>query len=498
MQNKLLQSYRNTVAIKIICIGIFFLLCIPFVYGENKKINQNNMEMLLSDSIFLVLRKNRNIKSAYLDRVAQKYDLEVAEAKFKPILNIDLSTQYSSIRDAENKTSSITESASAKVTQNIQTGGQFVFAWTGSGEQKRQPSRQDSYGNSFGINFTQPLLKGGGFDIATASVDIARFNEQINILSLKSTIMDTVTSAIFAYRSFLQAKRQLEISRQAVERAKKLLEINKALIASGRMATVDIIQAEADLAGREFAILTVQNNLDAARLSLIKLLDIGKDTQIAPVEEKEIELLNPDIALCRALAFANRPDYLQTYLQLQIAEKNLLLAKNNRLWSLSLNTAYNLSSSDNAIGKAWDFGKKDWNVGFKLNIPIGDLTINQTYITAKINMEKAKIRLDELRETIEVDVINALREVSKALKQLELAKKLRELAEKKLDAEMEKLKVGLSSNFQIITFQNDLTNAQNSELDAVIAYLNALTSLDKTIGTTLDTWKIELNRKEEQ
>ncbi|WP_333655552.1 TolC family protein [Dissulfurispira sp.] len=149
----------------------------------------------------------------------------------------------------------------------------------------------------------------------------------MNILSLKSTVIDTVTSTIFEYRRFMQAKRQLEISKHALERAKELLEINKALIATGRMPKMEIIQAEAEVANREFAVLTAEKNFEAARLSLIKVLDIDKNTPIIPVEETDIKLFRPDITLCETLALKNRADYLQTNLQLQIAERNLLVAK---------------------------------------------------------------------------------------------------------------------------------------------------------------------------
>lgn len=135
------------------------------------------VEMALADSVFLALRKNRTIKSDYLDRASQKFDLEVAEAKFRPVLNIDLSTQYTSTRDIGSKSASVSGSASAKVTQNVPTGGQFVFTWANTEERSIQPSRENSYTTSFGITFTQPFLKGGGFETATASVDIARLTE---------------------------------------------------------------------------------------------------------------------------------------------------------------------------------------------------------------------------------------------------------------------------------------------------------------------------------
>ena len=43
------------------------------------------------------------------------------------------------------------------------------------------------------------------------------------------------------------------------------------------------------------------------------------------------------------------------------------------------------------------------------------------------------------------------------------------------------------------SFETSLRGAANQELTASIAYLNALTTLDQQLGTTIDTWKISLN-----
>lgn len=43
------------------------------------------------------------------------------------------------------------------------------------------------------LNFLQPLLRGGGIETNTASIKIANATDQFNILSLKSTLIDTVT-----------------------------------------------------------------------------------------------------------------------------------------------------------------------------------------------------------------------------------------------------------------------------------------------------------------
>jgi outer membrane protein TolC len=54
--------------------------------------------------------------------------------------------------------------------------------------------------------------------------------------------------------------------------------------------------------------------------------------------------------------------------------------------------------------------------------------------------------------------------------------------------------LGRGEIFQVVTFQNNLVEARNRELTAIIAYLNALTGLDQTVGTTLDTWNVTIER----
>jgi outer membrane protein TolC len=62
----------------------------------------------------------------------------------------------------------------------------------------------------------------------------------------------------------------------------------------------------------------------------------------------------------------------------------------------------------------------------------------------------------------------------------------RELAQKKLEAEEEKFKVGLSTNYFILQYQRDLANAQIMELRAVVDYNISLANLSRVQGTGLE------------
>lgn len=78
-------------------------------------------------------------------------------------------------------------------------------------------------------------------------------------------------------------------------------------------------------------------------------------------------------------------------------------------------------------------------------------------------------------------------------RQFEATQRARALAARALDLTRQKLEAGRSSNFEVLSFQADLRAADTQALTATIAYLNALTSLDQQLGTTLDTWRIALN-----
>ena len=51
-------------------------------------LSQQNTDLTLGDAVYLGLRNNRSIRSAYLQRIAQKFDLRVSEDLFNPKLLI--------------------------------------------------------------------------------------------------------------------------------------------------------------------------------------------------------------------------------------------------------------------------------------------------------------------------------------------------------------------------------------------------------------------------
>ena len=242
----------------------------------------SDADLSLADAIALAMRNNRRLVNGRLARATQRFALAVAEDKFKPDFNIGSFQRFETegggwARDDRG--------ATVGATLRLPTGASIdlVNAVAGGG------FGAQGYDNSLTLRFTQPWLKGGGIRVNTASVRIARAIERISALVFERTIGDVATAVVVAYRNLLQAEQRLGISARSLRRAQDLLATNRALIQAGRMAELEVVQAEADVAERELVLVGAQNRLDGARLSLIDILDVDSDTAIHPSETLNVE-----------------------------------------------------------------------------------------------------------------------------------------------------------------------------------------------------------------
>ncbi|WP_454724977.1 TolC family protein [Cupriavidus ulmosensis] len=450
--------------------------------------------MSLTDAIHLGLRDNRAIRSAYLARIAQKFDSLVAEDRFTPKLLL-AGRQVSGRTDA----GSYRQSQIAPVVSLLSPiGTRFSLA----GDLQFSRSRNNAY-NSGAILMrsdaatlvvTQPLLRGAGYDVTMAAVRLARLGEQANRLNLKNTVARTITQIIVAYRELLRTQERLRIARESLARSRQLLDVNRALIEAGRMAVFDIVQTEADVVAQELNVEDAANQLDASRLALLQLLALDLHARLGTVELPEAQ--RAEISLSQALRQAreHEPIYLSQRIADEQARLNLLVARNNRLWDVSL--VGGLSRNRTGLNSdAASSANRHWNgyAGIQIEIQFGDLSRRQQEVRAKVDADNQAILLAESEQTLERNVGDAVRELGARWRQYEIALRARDLTRRKLQIEQDKLRVGRSSNFQVLSFEADLRNAENARLNALITYLNTQTQLDLTLGTTLERWEIALN-----
>jgi outer membrane protein TolC len=224
-----------------------------------------------------------------------------------------------------------------------------------------------------------------------------------------------------------------------------------------------------------------------------------------------------DLEEALATAIQNRNDLEISRIGIETEKLNLSYAKNQNLPDLSLSASlyapgidgtriFYIGSPldgivdhsvpggiDGALKQTTSFQYPNWNLGLTLSIPVANLFSKANLAQAKLNMRQAMLELENQKEQIYLEIKNAVRSVDANYKRILAYTTARELAEQKLAAEEEKRRVGMSTNYMVLSYQRDLANARISELNSIIAYNVSLAALEKSMGTNLKSKNIKLS-----
>ena len=459
----------------------------------------DGVELTLNDVIILGLENNRTIKNQYLDRIVQRQDLIVAEDKFNPNFTPNLSINWSDITQGNSTVMSNGLRLSAGLVIKIPTGGELNMSWVGQRQQQNYQgsggSDRDVLRQNLELTFKQPLLRGAGQRVNRADIEIARITETINLLDLKSTLIDKTTEIIISYRRVLQAQEEVKIDLQALENAKKTVENTQFLIDAGRIAKAELITVQSQVADQEIALLSSRNNLRQRRLDLLELLDIDEDVNIIASQNLEIQPPTLDIDRIRQSILEHQPSYLKAKLNLENAKTQLVIDENKRRWNIDLETVVRHDPAPYANNN-----KTQLSAGLTFSKALGDRSIERDFQRSRVDVLKLENDLKETIQKVNTEVTKNLQDIELNFKKVELSRQATKLAELQLSNEVEKIKLGFQGRrlLDLVDFQSKLNEAQNNELNAKIDYLNALTNLEKNLGITLDTLGITLEQQPEQ
>lgn len=306
--------------------------------------------------------------------------------------------------------------------------------------------------------------------------------------------MNEIMKVIRAYRSLLQARWNLDINRQALDRARTQAQMSEKLIEMGRMPRMELIQSRSDVANRELSLESATNEYDQARIALLKLLDLDVSTRIEPSGELEQPVFSLKEQEIVDTIRSHQPAYLSARLGLETTRIDLMRARRDQRWDLTITAAYARTRTDLIPGDATK--GHEWSVDLGLDVPVygSDRRAQRSAVLGASNeRNKAELQFRKLEDDIRLEARDRVQQLGTLARQVELASAARDLAEQKLAFEQEKLKTGRTTNFQVVSFQDEVRNAHITELTARIAYLNALDDLDLTMGTTVRTWGVVLN-----
>jgi len=411
--------------------------------------------------------------------------------------------------------------------QNFLSGTSLTFAWNNNYfvSNNRNSGINPGYNPNAQIQISQRLLQGFGFAVNSRNIRVAKNNLRVSDLTFKQQVMVTVAGVVNLYWDLVSLNEDVKVRRKALEVARKFYEDNKAQVAIGTLAPIEIVRAEArvaqaeqDLTNAETALLQQETILKNALSRTGVASPAVSSARIVPTDrfsEPEPERLERLQELVD-LALRSRPDVEQTRISL---DNNRILIAGSRsqlLPSLDVTATLQnnaLAGSRNALLPAGSplapdpffiggYGAAlsqlfrrnfpDYSVGFNLTIPIRNRTAQADYIRDQISLRQAELNQQRLYNDIRVNVQNALIAVIQARARYESAVKERRLQEQTLDAENKKYALGASTAFQVVQTQRDLAQAQAGEVAALAAYNRARVQLDLQTAQILEKYGVSI------
>jgi len=414
---------------------------------------------------------------------------------------------------------------SVSLVQQIPTGGNFTLGLTGyssdttAGFQIMNPT----YGNTLRFNFTQPLLKGFGFNVSRREIIVARNNLDISVNQFQSVLMDTIYKVQEAYWNLVYSIEDYKVKQQSLQLARDLLAKNKKEVEVGKIAPIEILNAEAVVASREADILQAEaltrRNEDVLR-DLLYLTEEGEMStkRIVPLDKPNF--VRKDISLDEALreALEKRPELRMKKINIETNELNMGVAKNQMLPGLDLQLSYwspglagdrliypdgdpfqgaigkEKGSAADSIRDAFKLLYDNWTIGLTLSIPLSSFTTRADYVRAKMELEKSQLELENIEKQVFLDVKNAVRDIETNAKRVQAYRLARELADERLKAEVKKLNVGLTTNYFVLQYQEELERERSLELKSLIDYNLAWARLEKAVGSSLEKRNIKISQ----
>jgi outer membrane protein TolC len=511
--------------------GIAFGLILAVSLFAQTDTQQKAVSLSLEDCIAIAMKNNLGVAIQVLNPEIQDIGVRQAKEKWLPTLSFDFGrsdtqqASYSWLDSTGAAVVSLNNAYTVTVDQEVPGGGNFSARLNSS---KYDTNRtgitiNPSFRADLRFTFNQPLLRNFGF-ASQQQILVAKNRLSMSEEDLKRALQTTVFSVEQQYWNLVGAIENLRVAEQSLALAQDLLEKNKRGVEVGTMAPIEIINAEAQVAEREANILTaelaVRNEEDRLKLTINLQADMAdaENLQITPTDSPTYE--QEDIGLEQAIATAlqYRPDLASARIGISNSELDLRYAKNQLLPNLDLSVSYwspgvsgdrLILDPDNPlappIGKVpggisdsfkdvFGFEYKNWSIGITLNFPLNTVVSRATHAQAQVNLEQAMLQLREQEMQIYTDIKIAVRNVETAYKAIQARQVARELAERQLEAEEEKLKVGLTTNRWVLQYQTDLASARLNEINAIIQYNLALASLELDMGTSLEKKKIQLTQ----
>ena len=406
------------------------------------------------------------------------------------------------------------------VAQNLPAGGDYFI-----GLRANRASRvgagtflNPAYQPTLSFRATQPLLRNFGVDVNRRQILIARNTLGINRELFRTSLMNTVVSVEQAYLDLVYARRAVEVVKESLFLARDQARITQIRIDVGASAPLDILQPRVTIATTEEQLITAVANVRDAEDRLRALLNLERsdwERPIVPTDPVEYEpmTVSPDAAVARA--FELRPELRQAELTTETREVQYLFARNQVLPQLDFDVSYLAAGSGvetefdpvtgqpiltsrltPALREVFANEFPSWTFTLTAGVPLTNIGARAERRRAELDRDSSRLNESQTRQTIMLAVRSAARNVSTAASLITASRTAREAAERNLEAERRRYENGMTTNFQVLQIQQQLSDARVRELQALVGYNQAVATYHREVGDILDIHNIQIDEPE--
>jgi outer membrane protein TolC len=460
------------------------------------------------EAVRMALENNLGIQAERLAPQITTMNVSAARAAYAPVLFSNFlsrnSTQPPSSFVTGGSADILTNesfSQDAGLQQNVRWGGgRYNFSIDGS---KVTSSAVDSRYNpqlssNLSAQYIQPLLRGFKTDNLRQQIATSENNQVIADIGLREQVTVTTLAVRNAYFDLIGAVEGFKVATESLQLAQDSLKNNRTKVEVGTLAPIDIIEAEAEVASNEEAVINAEARIKSVedRLRYLVLNPAQPDFWSVRLEPTDAPSLTPiavDVEGAVTNALANRTDIARLKKQNDNIDVGVRFAENQRMPGLDVVANYNVIG---LAGTQFQFGQgfpppiidqsvrsfsqalndvfaqdfRTWSVALNFSYPLGTSQADAAVASGRLQRQQGAVNLRDLELQVATAVRDAARQVNTNLKRVEATQKARDRAQRRLEAEQKRMTVGLSSTFQLFQAQRDLSRQRQQEVNAMIDY----------------------------
>ncbi len=508
------QSLKSTIMISVFLLFAFseiiyasnndidpaILKKFKLVEEEGKTVVEASMENLLK----LALERSSSMDILAINEQIARENLSAVREAYNPVLITSVGIQHQTTLAGTNLSGSATSalampshltfaasditSVSASWNKRTQTGISYGLTY-GQATSQSGTGTISSEGDSFGgWSKTDDSLF---IDSLTASVKVPIFQdwgdvnklpeyrsetamEETGIQSRKSKL-ELLQIVANVYWDLVGVDKTVEALQASVRLAEQFLQDTRTRQELGILDPIEVKQSESRLA------LIRQNLLqeivrkrqieDQIRVFL-NLEDLPYGYR--PTESMRIRKDLADFEILLEEVFGNNQDLGLLNIALKMNSLTLKEAENRNKIDLDFNIQYQLNGYGKGLSESMagmsETNLHDYQLGVTWNIPLFDKITPQKIKQANLERSRLNLQIDSRKSQLKIELQSILRNLKLAEQGIRLARTSVELVEDLLHKEAEKFKVGNNTSYRIAQVQQDLIDAQKSEILAKVLY----------------------------